>query len=93
MSIRPELPGFACAAPWRSPARARSRPPSVLAGLPSNPGFPYGAAHGFEMPYLFSALPTERPLSDARRALSDRMVDYWTAFARTGSPNAPGLPR
>ncbi|MEW2556026.1 carboxylesterase family protein [Streptomyces zhihengii] len=65
----------------------------VLAGLPSNPGFPYGAAHGFEMPYLFSALPTERPLTDAQRALSDRMVDYWTAFARTGSPNAAGLPR
>ncbi|MDX2649327.1 carboxylesterase family protein [Streptomyces sp. PA03-1a] len=64
----------------------------VLAGLPVNPGFPYGAAHGFEMPFLFAAFPTERPLTDAQRALSDRMVDYWTNFARTGNPNTPGAP-
>ncbi|MFD8980215.1 carboxylesterase/lipase family protein [Streptomyces sp. NPDC059564] len=64
----------------------------VLAGLPTNPGFPYGAAHGFEMPFLFSSLPTERPLTDAQRALSDRMVDYWTTFARTGNPNTSGAP-
>ncbi|MCX5199208.1 carboxylesterase family protein [Streptomyces sp. NBC_00249] len=65
----------------------------VLAGLPPNPGFPYGAAHGFEMPFLFSSFPTERPLTDAQRALSDRMVDYWTNFARTGNPNTPDAPR
>ncbi|MER5931780.1 carboxylesterase family protein [Streptomyces sp. NPDC002054] len=64
----------------------------VLAGLPANPGFPYGAAHGFEMPFLFSSLPTERPLTGAQRALSDRMVDYWTNFARTGNPNTPNAP-
>lgn len=64
----------------------------VLAGLPANPGFPYGAAHGFEMPYLFSSFPTERPLTDSQRALSDRMVDYWTNFARTGNPNHSDAP-
>lgn len=64
----------------------------VLAGLPVNPGFPYGAAHGFEMPFLFSSFPTERPLTEAQRALSDRMVDYWTNFAHTGNPNTPGAP-
>ncbi|MFE1808722.1 carboxylesterase/lipase family protein [Streptomyces sp. NPDC059533] len=64
----------------------------VLAGLPANPGFPYGAAHGFEMPFLFSSFPTERPLTDDQRALSDRMVDHWTNFARTGNPNAPDAP-
>ncbi|MFJ3908314.1 carboxylesterase/lipase family protein [Streptomyces vinaceus] len=64
----------------------------VLSGLPADPGFPYGAAHGFEMPFLFSSLPTERPLTDAQHALSDRMVDYWTGFARTGNPNAAGAP-
>ncbi|MFE0632230.1 carboxylesterase/lipase family protein [Streptomyces sp. NPDC058864] len=64
----------------------------VLAGLPANPGFPYGAAHGFEMPYLFSSVPTERPLTDEQRALSDRMVGYWTDFAHTGDPNSPGAP-
>ncbi|MGW7059579.1 carboxylesterase/lipase family protein [Streptomyces sp. NPDC054904] len=65
----------------------------VLAGLPTNPDFSYGAAHGFEMPFLFSSLPTERPLTDAQRALADRMVDYWTRFARTGDPNSSGAPR
>ncbi|MFI6144392.1 carboxylesterase/lipase family protein [Streptomyces sp. NPDC051109] len=64
----------------------------VLTGLPANPDFPYGAAHGFEMPFLFSSLPTERPLTDAQRALSDRMVDYWTSFARTGNPNTSDAP-
>ncbi|MFD8885752.1 carboxylesterase/lipase family protein [Streptomyces erythrochromogenes] len=64
----------------------------VLTGLPPNPGFPYGAAHGFEMPFLFSSLPTERGMTDAQRALSDRMVGYWTSFARTGNPNTPDAP-
>ncbi|MGW6979876.1 carboxylesterase/lipase family protein [Streptomyces sp. NPDC054932] len=64
----------------------------VLTGLPANPGFPYGAAHGFEMPFLFSSFPTERPLTDAQRALSDRMVGYWTNFARTGNPNTSDAP-
>ncbi|MEU6890341.1 carboxylesterase family protein [Streptomyces sp. NPDC046557] len=64
----------------------------VLTGLPANPGFPYGAAHGFEMPFLFSPFPTERPLTDAQRTLSDLMVDYWTRFAHTGNPNTPGAP-
>ncbi|MFJ9079548.1 carboxylesterase/lipase family protein [Streptomyces sp. NPDC102278] len=64
----------------------------VLAGLPANPNFPYGAAHGFEMPFLFSAFPTEQPLNDTQRALSNRMVDYWTNFARTGNPNSSDAP-
>ncbi|MFF3609927.1 carboxylesterase/lipase family protein [Streptomyces sp. NPDC002463] len=64
----------------------------VLSGLPANPGFPYGAAHGFEMPFLFTSFPTERPLNDGQRALSDRMVGYWTNFARTGNPNTVDAP-
>lgn len=65
----------------------------VLAGLPTNPGFPYGAAHGFEMPYLFPSFPTERPPTGEQSALSDRMIGYWTNFARTGDPNTTGAPR
>ncbi|MFE9929199.1 carboxylesterase/lipase family protein [Streptomyces sp. NPDC005533] len=57
-------------------------------GLPEVPGLPFGAAHGFELPYLF----TMAPLSDPQRRLADRMTDYWTAFARTGVPTAPGAP-
>ncbi|RSS64890.1 carboxylesterase family protein [Streptomyces sp. WAC07061] len=65
----------------------------VLAGLPANPGFPYGAAHGFELPFLFPSFPTERPLSREQTALSDRMAGYWTSFARTGNPNTADAPR
>ncbi|MEU6865844.1 carboxylesterase family protein [Streptomyces sp. NPDC046876] len=64
----------------------------VLAGLPANPDFPYGAAHGFEMPFLFTPFPTEQPLNDGQRALSDRMVGYWTNFAHTGNPNTIDAP-
>nr|WP_223206340.1 carboxylesterase family protein [Streptomyces xanthii] len=64
----------------------------VLAGLPANPEFPYGAAHGFEMPFLFSSFPTERPQNEDQRALSDRMVGYWSNFARAGNPNTTDAP-
>ncbi|MFE2125421.1 carboxylesterase/lipase family protein [Streptomyces amritsarensis] len=58
-------------------------------GLPPVPGLPFGAAHGFELPYLF----TITPLTEPQRRLADRMADYWTAFARTGVPAAPGAPQ
>ncbi|MCX4539622.1 carboxylesterase family protein [Streptomyces sp. NBC_01565] len=58
-------------------------------GLPTVPGFPYGAAHGLELPYLFR---TGAALSGPQRELSGLMTGYWTRFARTGSPNAPGGP-
>lgn len=51
--------------------------------------FPLEAAHGAELAYLFPV-----PGLDARRRqLSTTMIRYWTAFARTGDPNTPGLPR
>ncbi|MFF3209223.1 carboxylesterase/lipase family protein [Streptomyces sp. NPDC002886] len=56
-------------------------------GLPPVPGFPYGASHGSELPYLFD---TGLPMSAAQRVLAERMTDYWTRFAATGDPNAPG---
>ncbi|MCY0929882.1 carboxylesterase family protein [Streptomyces sp. H27-H1] len=55
-------------------------------GLPPVPGFPYGASHGFELPYLFD---TGLPLSAAQRVLAERMTGYWTRFAATGDPNGP----
>ncbi|MET9694526.1 carboxylesterase family protein [Streptomyces sp. NPDC006514] len=58
-------------------------------GLPQPPDLPFGASHGFELPYLF----TIAPLTGPQRQLADRMTDYWTAFARTGVPAAPGAPR
>ncbi|RBQ19114.1 carboxylesterase family protein [Spongiactinospora rosea] len=59
----------------------------VLTEIP-NSDFPLGAAHGAELAYLFPA-----PGLGARaRRLSTTMIEYWTTFARTGDPNAPGLP-
>ncbi|MEW2137941.1 carboxylesterase family protein [Streptomyces sp. NPDC005409] len=57
-------------------------------GLPQAPGLPLGAAHGFELPYLF----TLAPLSGPQRELADRMTGYWTEFARTGVPRAAQAP-
>ncbi|MGW6710348.1 carboxylesterase/lipase family protein [Streptomyces sp. NPDC054956] len=56
-------------------------------GLPPVAGFPYGASHGFELPYLFD---TGLAMNAPQRALSERMTGYWTRFAATGDPNAPG---
>ncbi|MFZ3474564.1 carboxylesterase/lipase family protein [Streptomyces sp. 4.24] len=55
-------------------------------GLPPVAGFPYGASHGFELPYLFD---TGLPLAAPQRALSERMIRHWTRFAETGDPNPP----
>jgi len=51
------------------------------------PGFPTGAPHGAEVAYLFDL----GPLSDAQQRLSDRMITYWSAFAREGRPAAPSV--
>lgn len=58
-------------------------------GLPVPPDLPFGATHGFELPYLFTIAPLTAP----QRRLADRMTGYWTDFARTGVPAAPGAPR
>jgi para-nitrobenzyl esterase len=58
------------------------------------------AFHGSEMPYTFghvgkdAVLPPNWPLPDGpeEAVLSDAMISYWTSFARTGVPKAPGQP-
>ena len=53
----------------------------------------YGAFHAGEIGYvfgnldLFGATPT-----DADREFSELMANVWTQFAKTGNPNAEGLP-
>lgn len=51
-----------------------------------------GAAHAVELPYLFSLGGYDFPMSETQKRLSEQMIDYWTAFARTGDPNGPGRP-
>jgi len=58
------------------------------------------AFHASELPYVFGAagrLPPLAanwpwPLGPGEKALSDAMISYWTSFARTGVPKAPGQP-
>jgi para-nitrobenzyl esterase len=52
-----------------------------------------GAFHGLELAFVFrfGSMPALRPTAE-ERALSDTVADYWTQFARTGVPNARGLP-
>jgi para-nitrobenzyl esterase len=53
-----------------------------------------GARHAGEIEYVFGTLdwaPTV-PWQPADRALSDRMMSYWSNFARTGDPNGQRLP-
>ncbi|MCF3183226.1 carboxylesterase family protein [Streptomyces polychromogenes] len=63
-------------------------PAPDFTGLPELAGFPSGAAHGFELPCLFTTVPLTAPQAE----LAERMTGYWTRFARTGSPDLPGAP-
>lgn len=58
----------------------------------TEPSFPAGAMHTFDLPYLFE-LSAHRPLDVRQRALSAAMIDIWTDFARTGrAPWKPTTP-
>ncbi|PWV80064.1 para-nitrobenzyl esterase [Prauserella marina] len=56
------------------------------------PSFPTGAFHGGELQYLFDGAYGTGALTADQRRLSDRMVRYWSGFARNGHPNNPGMP-
>ena len=55
-----------------------------------------GAAHSFELPYVFgNLLPSGAlagPFGAADRQLSNVMLTYWANFAKHGDPNGAGLP-
>ena len=61
--------------------------PEVMRTLP----FPVGASHSLELRYLFD-VGGAPPLNPAQQRLSDQMIDYWSAFVRTGDPAAEGQP-
>lgn len=46
--------------------------------------FPQGAAHSYELQYLFN---TTDLVNDERRALKTTLSQYWTNFAKTGNPS------
>jgi para-nitrobenzyl esterase len=64
-----------------------TRVPPPASGRPSR-----GATHTAELNYMFDNLLDATPWTDTDRRLADTMSSYWVNFARTGNPNAPGLP-
>jgi para-nitrobenzyl esterase len=56
----------------------------------------FGAPHRAEIPYVFGVLGRMRNVgpqtTEADRTLSATVIDYWTAFAKTGNPNGAGRP-
>ncbi|HEY2782313.1 MAG TPA: carboxylesterase family protein [Steroidobacteraceae bacterium] len=55
-----------------------------------------GAFHSLEVPYVFGSLSDREwqwlPSTAEDAALSNLIQTYWTNFAKSGDPNAPGLP-
>ncbi len=55
-----------------------------------------GAFHSLEVPYVFGSLADPAwqwlPSTPDDAALSNLLQTYWTNFAKSGDPNAPGLP-
>lgn len=63
------------------------RLPGKKAGAFENVAF-----HSCDLWYVFGTLDRcWRPLTEGDRELSERMIAYWTNFAKTGNPNGNGL--
>jgi len=57
------------------------------------PGTEPVAPHASEIEFVFQVLSSRNlPWRADDRTVSALMGDYWTNFAKTGNPNAPGLP-
>ncbi len=58
------------------------------AGSLPQPGFPYGATHAAELPYLFGLPGTAASdFTSAQQRLAGAMQDAWTSFAAAGVPS------
>lgn len=55
-------------------------------------GLELGAYHGAELPYVFDTHDDWLPTQAADSELTSVVLDYWTGFARGGSPQAEGRP-
>jgi len=81
-------------ADWNSKAGVATYQYQFSRGIPGHPEI--GAIHASEVVYVFGNLDAQRPTrpnyQDADYAISKVMQEYWTNFAKTGSPNASDLP-
>jgi para-nitrobenzyl esterase len=50
-----------------------------------------GVHHGVEIAYVFGNLTKDDGYDDTDKRLSNKMMDYWVNFAKTGNPNGQGL--
>lgn len=46
----------------------------------------FGASHSFEIQYIFGTVQGHPNVTTAQRNLSNRMIAYWTNFAKNGAP-------
>jgi para-nitrobenzyl esterase len=51
----------------------------------------FGAYHGVEVPYVFGNLDARLGYEEEDFALSERMMRYWTTFARSACPDPVGV--
>jgi para-nitrobenzyl esterase len=73
---------------WMYEFRDQTAIPSVgLANGKYYLSFPQGAAHSYDLQYLYNLQDLG---NEERRALQAAMSRYWTNFARTGNPNNGG---
>ena len=81
-------------ADWNSKAGITTYQYQFNRGVPGHPEV--GAEHSSEVIYVFSNLdehsPTRPNYQPEDYAISKAMQAYWTNFAKTGSPDGPGLP-
>ncbi len=77
---------------WSRLLAAQNKPVYEYTFTKYNKGL--AANHGGEMPYAYGNLDRHAWLyTDADRALSETMQNYWVNFVKTGDPNGEGLPQ
>jgi para-nitrobenzyl esterase len=61
--------------------------------LPGSNAGRYRAFHSSEVIYMFGSFTAapERSFTAADRVISERMLDYWSNFVKTGNPNSVGV--
>lgn len=80
-------------------ARTASRHAPVYAYELLDGAPPFGAYHGWDLPFVWktsiplSQYPDYEDMTPDQQRLSRAMTDYWTAFAHRGDPNTAGQPR